>query len=360
MFECVIIGGGVIGLMTALELANSGAKVLVVERGKIGQESSWAGGGILCPVYPWQYPDFIMEPVFWSQKCYPNLCAELYGKTKINPELLRSGMLILDDNQVDNGLAWGKTYGIRVEQLDKNDLIRHFPEVSQKICKSALWLNDVYQIRNPRLMKALKTLLDDMNVEIRLQSPVTKIRTHRGRVEGVDICCDRVDSRIVIVASGAWSSEVMSNLPSHLNVVPKRGQMLLFHGQDKFVKPIVSGNGQYIIPRKDGRLLIGSTVEDVGFDKSTTDDAFRKLQAAALKLVPALANLPIEKHWAGLRPGSQDGIPTISDVPGIKGLFVNTGHHRNGLLLAPASARLMAELIQGHPPTFDPNPFKLK
>ena len=360
MFECVIVGGGVIGMMTALELANAGARVLLVERGDVGRESSWAGGGILCPLYPWQYPAFMMELVFWSQEYYPDLSVELRQKTGVDPELIRSGMLILDDKEVEQGLAWGKTYSIEVEKLDKNDLARRFPRVNQKISDSALWLRDVYQIRNPRLVKALRKILADVGVETRLHSPVTKIRIHHGRVEGVSIHGDRINSQIVVVASGAWSSVVMGDLPRHVDVVPIRGQMLLLRGQAGFIAPIVSGIGQYIIPRRDGHILVGSTLEDVGFDKRTTEDSFRTLYTAALTLIPELVDWTVEKHWAGLRPGSKGGVPIISEVPEVKGLFVNTGHHRNGLLLAPASAKLMAELIQGHSPTLDPCHFQLQ
>ena len=134
--------------------------------------------------------------------------------------------------------------------------------------------------------------------------------------------------------------------------------MLLFHGHEKGVTSIVSGHGYYVIPRNDGRILVGSTLEDVGFDKTVTENAFNALKSASLNLVPSLADWEVEHHWAGLRPGSPNGMPTISAVPESKGLFVNTGHYRNGLLLAPGSAKLMADIIQGHKCTLDPAPFR--
>lgn len=357
--DCIVIGGGIIGLMTARELMNAGLKVLLVERGEIGQESSWAGGGILLPLHLWRIPVSLLNMVFWSQKYYPKLSEELYSKTGIDPELIQSGMLVLDEKEFGSALEWRKKHDYRMELLSKNETLTLCPILKERLFESALWLRDVFQIRNPRLVKALKKFLGDAGVKIKPYSLVTKINVKHGHVEGIEFNKERVQCRLVVVACGAWSSELMSDLRIRVDIFPIRGQMMLFRGEPGLINSMIIEQGHYIIPRKDGRILVGSTLEDVGFNKDVTQQAFDELKSAAITLVPILESYQIEDHWAGLRPGSKDGIPIISEVPDVKGLFVNAGHFRNGLLLAPASAKLMSDIIQGCASIVDPGPFQL-
>ena len=357
--DCVVVGGGIIGLMTARELANAGVKVLLVERGEIGRESSWAGGGILFPLDLWQISQSMIEMIFWSQKHYPRLSEELRSSTGIDPELINSGMLILDDREFGPALEWRRHHDYPIEMLRKSDVLTRCPLLGKRAFESALWLRDVLQVRNPRLLKALENHLRAAGVAIRTRSTVTKITVRQGTVHGIEVGKERIASGAVIVATGAWSSTVIAPTLTSINIYPIRGQMLLLRGPVGLVKPIISGQGHYIIPRKDGRILVGSTLENVGFDKTTTAHAFDELKAAAVTLVPKLIDCEIERHWAGLRPGSKDGIPIISDVPGVRGLFINAGHFRNGLLLAPGSAKLMSDIVLGYVPTLNPAPFRL-
>ena len=357
--DCIVIGGGIIGLMTARELTNAGLKVLLVERGEIGQESSWAGGGILLPLHLWHIPASLLTMVFWSQKYYPKLSEELYGKTGIDPELIQSGMLVLDEKEYGSAQEWRKKHDYRMELLSKDETLTLCPLLNEKLFESALWLRDVFQIRNPRLVKALKKLLRDAGVKIKSHCQVTKLDVKDGHVEGIELNNERVQCRLVVVACGAWSSELMSDLPVRLDIFPIRGQMMLFRGEPGLINSMVIEQGHYLIPRKDGRILVGSTLEDVGFNKHVTQQAFEELKSAALTIVPRLRSYQIEGHWAGLRPGSKNGVPIISEVPNVKGLFVNAGHFRNGLLLAPASAKLMSDIIQGRTSIADPGPFQL-
>ena len=161
-----------------------------------------------------------------------------------------------------------------------------------------------------------------------------------------------------VVTSGAWSFQLLKSVAAKLNIKPMRGQILLYQPQ-KNLEQIVYKDGFYMIPRGDGYLLAGSTLEDVGFDSSTTEAVRDELACKAQSIMPSLKGLPIIKHWSGLRPGTPQNLPTISAHPNIENLYLNTGHFRYGLTMAPASARLVADLISGNQPLIDPSHFAL-
>jgi glycine oxidase len=161
----------------------------------------------------------------------------------------------------------------------------------------------------------------------------------------------------VVIAGGAWSALLLEATGVTLPIRPVRGQMILYRAEPDVVQRIVLSRDRYVIPRRDGRILVGSTLEEVGFDKSTTRAAMQELESEATRLIPALANYPIEHHWAGLRPGSPHGIPYIMQHPRIEGLFINTGHFRNGVVLGLASARLLADILLQRQPILDPAPY---
>lgn len=359
MADCIIVGGGIIGLMCALELKRAGVDVLILEQGQVGRESSWAGGGILSPMYPWQYSESLTSLATWSQDRYPKIIAEIKEKTPIDPELIQCGMLLLDAHEVPIGVEWAQKHKVACEIVKKSRIASRWPKVNDTLSNEILWLPDIYQIRNPRLLKALKQYLQNIGIEIKENASVEKIITRKNAAVGVETTKDQYKAPVIVIAAGAWSSKLLSSIGVNLTITPVRGQMILIKCEADFIKMILVHKNQYIIPRRDGHLLVGSTLEDVGFDKTTTKKAFQKLTAAATTMVPALSTFSTIKHWAGLRPNARDGLPFIGPVPPFDGLYVNTGHFRNGLLLAPASAKLLAELIVDQPHSLDPTPFAL-
>ena len=349
------------GLLSARELQRAGARVTLIDKNKIGTESSWAGGGILSPLYPWRYTDPVNALAKWGQARYPEIAEALTRETGIDPEWTTSGLLILDDLEPDEHhtiATWAKAFDSRLDLLVNNDIRRCEPVVNNKFSQG-IHMPDVAQIRNPRLVKALKVSLQAAGVDIIEDTEVTDIVIKANQVTGIKTPSGDYTADYVVVASGAWSTQLLADINVTIDVKPVRGQMIIIDSQPGLVSKIILENNHYIIPRRDGQLLVGSTLEDVGFDKSTTEEAKQLLQQAAIELVPALDQFKIKHHWAGLRPGSPKGIPIISAHPDIKGLFINTGHFRNGVILGPASARLLTELISGKRTILDPEPYTI-
>lgn len=356
--DYLIIGGGISGMLTARELVLAGARVRLLERQQLGQESSWAGGGIISPLYPWRYPEAVSFLADWSQANYQQLASALTLETDIDPEWTQSGLLMLDTDERDEAVEWSVNYGASLEYLQGMALRRCEQALADDI-DEGLWMPEVAQVRNPRLLQALRAELELRGVLISEQCEVTDILLEGGRVLGVESSGGRIEADNVIVCSGAWSGQLLNGLGTELAIEPVRGQMLLYQAEPGLLSRIVLSQGHYLIPRRDGRVLVGSTVEHVGFDKSTTDQALTELQCAALSIVPALSQFPIERQWAGLRPGSPDGVPYIGPYPGVEGLYVNAGHYRNGVVLGLSSARLLADLTLGRHPILDPAPYAL-
>jgi len=356
MADCVVVGAGLIGMLTAQELAARGMQVTILERGQPARESSWAGGGILSPLYPWRYPDPVSELACWSQRYYPDLCQRLEGDSGIDPQWTLSGLLIADVEDRDAAQRWVTRFGAHLEWLDGVSAQQLEPRLGL-IPESVAWLPEVAQVRNPRLAQSLRATLENRGVEIRSHSPAQGWKIEAGRVKAVRTPEAEISADYFIVASGAWTTGLLESTGLTLPIEPVRGQMILFKGPPGLVSRITLYKGRYVIPRRDGHVLVGSTLEYVGFEKQTTQQGLQDLKQSAFELIPDLAAQPIVQHWAGLRPGSPDGIPMTGPHPEIANLFINAGHFRNGVVLGPATARLLADQLSGRSPDLDPQPY---
>lgn len=355
--DVLILGAGVVGLLSALQLAVAGKAVVLVEAGFIGQESSWAGGGIVSPLYPWRYSAAVTALAHWSQDFYPRLAEQLLAQTQIDPEVYVTGLYWLDLDDEAEALAWAQRQGRALQSVDIASVRRAVPELAGGF-GGAVQMADVANVRNPRLVKALRAALQQMpNVTVHEHCTVSGFIREGGRITGVHTAQGDMQADQVVLAAGAWSGELMATLGIELPVVPVKGQMILYKCAESFLPAMVLAKGRYAIPRRDGHILIGSTLEHAGFDKTPTDEALTSLQASAIELLPGLAEANVVGHWAGLRPGSPEGIPYIGAVPGHEGLWLNCGHYRNGLVLAPASCQLLADLMLGREPIVDPAPY---
>lgn len=358
MSDCVVVGGGLIGMFTARELARAGMTVTLLERNVLGQEASWAGGGIISPLYPWRYNEAVTRLVRWSQAAYPQLAAEIERESGLDPEWTQSGLLILDSDEQRQAVDWAQKYNYPCEIIAPEDVLGLEPAL-ESVGSEGIWLPEVAQVRNPRLIKAMRGCLLHHGVRVVEGAEVDGLIIQQGRITGVRVNGQAQTAGRVVITSGAWSAGLLQELGVRLQVKPVRGQMLLFRGRPGMVSRIVLSRDRYVIPRRDGRILVGSTLEDVGFDKSTTATARQQLIAEAKRLVPALASMEIEHQWAGLRPATPDGTPYIYADQHVPGLYVNTGHFRNGVVLGPASARLMADIVLDQTPILPPKPYSL-
>lgn len=354
--DILIIGGGISGLLTARELRLAGREVTIIDKSAIGRESSWAGGGILLPIYPWRQPAAISDLVMNSLEKYPHLNRELLESTGIDPEWTPCGMLICKNPDFDAATAWCQKRGID-----------HRPPPSEKLAgltatlQNPLWLPEIAQIRNPRLLKSLRAYLLQVGVKFIENTEINRISLNKQFVAEIHTDLLNFAPQELIVTAGAWTAnffrDYLPDASQSLPIQPVKGQMLLIDAPPDTLEHMVLDGDEYLIPRRDGKILAGSTVEDVGFDKSTTTKAKDKLYRFATTLLPTLKQYPVSHHWAGLRPGTPDGIPFIGRHPKLKNLSINVGHFRNGLVMGPASARLLADLILERPTAIDPTPY---
>lgn len=354
--DITIIGGGVIGLLTAREFIKAGASVTVIEKNLLGQESSWAGGGILLPLYPWRQAQAITDLVIQSLKLYPALAEELFNDTNINPEWHRCGLLISKNPDLEAATQWCERNQIAFEYAGDE-----FFKNLNTVPLHPLWLPTIAQARNPRLVRALKQYLINHGCDIREHCSLIAVNHDHHRIKTITTSTGELAVNQLIIAAGAWTGQlfkenIANNTP---DIAPVKGQMLLFDAEPNTLKHIVLDEDRYLIPRLDGKILAGSTVEHDEFNKTTSETAYQQLSSFATELMPSLKQCAIIKHWAGLRPGTEYGVPYISKHPTIENLSINAGHFRNGLTIGPASAQLLADLLLQRSTAVIPDPYRL-
>lgn len=337
--EIVIAGGGIIGLYTAYSLLDRGLHITLIDRGSFGRESSWAAGGILAPLLPWQYDNTITDLTDNAAQSYARLAAQLLNETGIEIEYWPCGLMVLDSKQHLEAQRWCQQHGHRCQVKA--------PLFIDSACEPGLFLADISQVRSPRLIKALVTYLRQCGVELLADTTLQSCKIKNDQIIGVTTSRGEIHTRKLVWATGAWTQQLSEvdrsiTLPT---ITPIRGQILAFDGRNIGLDTILYGAGHYLIPRRDGLILAGSTLEDVGFDQSVTETAHRELREKSLALFPALASCNVVHQWSGLRPASPNNRPTIGPHPHIEGLYINSGHFRYGIAMAPRSAEIITSWI---------------
>ncbi|HLN31498.1 MAG TPA: glycine oxidase ThiO [Gemmataceae bacterium] len=356
--DVLIIGGGVIGLTTAYYLAREKLRVEIVDKSDFGQEASWAGAGILPPGNPRSARLPIDQLRAHSAALFPTLSAELRERTGVDNGFVQSGgleFLVQADQVAAN--EW-REEGIVFEQLNEKKLREMEPALAPGLGK-ACYLPDMCQLRNPRHLKALLAACQSLGVQLRPGTPACRFNHQGGLITALESDRGQVHAGRFIVATGAWTGPVLEPLGWKSGIHPVRGQIALLSTRAPLFRRILLWGSQYLVPRPDGRVLVGSTEEDAGFEKCTTAAAIAELLALACRLVPALSAAGLERCWAGLRPGSPDGLPFLGPVPGFSNLYVAAGHFRAGIQLSPATALVMKELLLGQSLTVPLDSFRL-
>jgi glycine oxidase len=356
--DVLVVGGGVIGLTTAYYLARAGASVAVVDQGDLGRQASWAGAGIIPPGNPRRASDAFDLLRAHSSALYPALSRELREETGIdNGYLVSGGLEIVGTGPEAPEDEW-RGEGIGFTELDEIGLRRLEPGLGPGPTRG-YHLPDMAQVRNPRHLKALQAACARRGVGLRPGWGARALVRGPGRVEAVEGDRERLTAGRYLLAAGAWTEALLAQVGWRVGIRPVRGQIALLETSPDHPRHILLVGKRYLVPRGDGRVLVGSTEEEAGFEARPTAGGVAGLLAFAAEVLPALAGAPLERCWAGLRPGSPDGRPFLGPVPGWDNLFVAAGHFRAGLQLSPATGLVMSEVLLGRPTTVPLEAFRL-
>jgi len=361
-----IVGAGVIGLSIAYDLVKQGCNVRIVESGQPGMEASWAGAGILAPSTSTNanHPYDQLRALSWAT--HPGLAQELLADTGIDNGFHTCGGITIARTLGEAAMLQGylkmlHDEAIEAEEIVPTDLPSLEPFLNAQAIKRAVLIPSEAQLRNPRHLKALSAACLARGVEIISNAGNTTLQTKSGSIVSIELSDGRQlkTSAPVCVAAGAWSQAILQQIGISTGVLPIRGQMVLFQCGKTRLSRIIAEGPRYLVPRDDGRILVGSTEEEVGFVKETTEEAREDLREFATDLVPALKEETIERTWAGLRPASFDGLPYLGRLPELDNGFIAAGHFRSGLFLSAATAIVMSQAIRGMPIDVDLTPFRV-
>lgn len=367
--DVLIIGGGIIGFAVARELKSAGVqKISIVEKGRCGSEASWAAAGMLGAQAEADGDDEFFRFCCASRELYPEFAAELGDETGVDVELDRNGTLYLSFSEADSRVLseryeWQRAAGLEVEYLSAEEVRRHEPFVSPDVREGVLFPND-WQVENRKLLFALRRYAELNDIQIVEDTEIERLIVEDGRVLGAESANGRFLADKTVLTTGAWTSLIklgVAEMP--FKVEPVRGQMVVLQTAKRVFQHVLYSRRGYLVPRLDGRVLAGSTTEKAGFDKTLSDAAAVGLRAMASEIAPNTSGLPTVDHWSGLRPYAFDGLPILGGLEGIAGLTIATAHYRNGILLAPLTAEIVADnVLSGTalPPAFSPDRFRLR
>ena len=358
--DAVIIGGGLIGLSVARALAARHLSVLVAERDQIGHEASGAAAGMLAPQLEAEQGDAIFDLGLHSRRLYDGWIEQIESSSGVRTGYHVDGALFVADDvgALDahwHATEWQRQADLRVERLDAQQARTLVPGLAPTVV-GALWFPDEGQVVPPLLTRAVALSARALGVRTQTGACVERIEARSGRVTGLVINGEHVACGQVVVAAGAWSGLLSGAQIPAAAVAPVRGQMLALDAGIPPCRPFLCTGHRYIVPRRTGEVVVGSTMEHVGYDRSVTAEGVSGLLNAATEVLPALAQAQLQSTWAGLRPGTQDGLPLLGRTD-VEGLWLATGHHRNGVLLAPVTAEVMGQVVCAEAPSVDLTPF---
>lgn len=366
--DVIIIGGGIIGLASARELVSRGFHVTVIDRGEFGQEASFAAAGLLVPHTESTGSAALDTFCIASNDLYPEFVAGLKDETGIDSELRNEGTLLVainekDHEEIEERSKHYRATGVEFQSLSREEVLKLEPAINPSV-RGGLRIPADRQVDNRKLVGALNRALEIRGIDLRAHATVEEIACDKSGAWRVRTRDGVLETANVVLAAGAWSATLSSACIGQIPVVPVRGQIVCLQAEPgRLIHCIISSNC-YLVPRLDGRVLIGSTMEHVGFDKTVTSSGMHGLLEAAFAVAPRLRDSAFREAWAGLRPDTPDHLPIIGAGPAA-GLITATGHFRNGILLAPATARVVGQLAAGESPfinvnveAFHPNRFR--
>lgn len=360
--DVVIIGAGIIGCAIAHRLAQQGLTVTIIDRGYPGGEASSAAAGMLAPQaeathgLKGPFADLCLA----SHRLYSEFVAEIVEQTGIEIAYRKPGTLYVATDYVEAEALAGllerqRAAGLPAEELTADEVRKFEPALAETV-QVGVYLPEDHHVDNRRLIEALAVAAAQQGVRFITHTPVIDLMVEGDRAIGVRTPGGMIAGGIIVNAAGSWAGLVAPQLQKHIPVRPIRGQMLCLKQSTPSIRHLVYSGHCYLVPWPDGRALVGATMENVGYDKRVTAQGIGHLLQAALALVPSLAEATITEMWAGLRPGTPDDRPILGRTPDVE-MIVATGHFRNGILLAPITAKLISELITSGQPSIPLEPF---
>lgn len=362
LMRVVVVGAGIIGLAIAEELTRQGLSVELLEKsGEPGSEASSAAAGILSPQGEAKGPGPWLELLLTGYSLFPEAVARLESATGIDLKFRASGMLAVgfteeDEREFNQEFTWQEKTGLRLERVSGSQVKELEPAVDGPV-RCALWWPQTAQLDNVNLVQAYRRAVEKQGGSIRANRTVKRFRMEGDRVTGVETDQGPVKADWMVNCAGSWAG-FDSSLPMAVPTLPAKGQMLEFRTEAPMVDRVVKSPRAYLVQRSPDRLIVGTTVERVGYDKAVTEEGRRSIRAGAGEITSRLNGFKEASSWAGLRPDTPDHLPILGPTPW-KGLLMATGHFRNGILLAPLTGRLIAEWITTGRCSIDWAPFSL-
>ncbi len=349
--DVIVVGGGVIGSAVAYFLAREGASVLLLERDEVASHASGAAAGMLAPIGESESVGPLLRWGLRSLALFPELTAELRERSGVDPEYVPSGILRVTRSARDARRLRSLAESLptaKLAWLEPAQARAMGPQLAPDLV-GALWSPDEGHVRSPLMTRAYAGAAARLGARIETGAPVLELLREGRQVVGARTAAADHAAGQVVLCMGAWAPAGGAWLDGGcaLPIVPVRGQILSLDAPSPSFSPIVWGPGAYLVPKRDGSLVVGATEERVGFDCRVTVAGATALLRAASRLIPSLAGCSLRGFWAGLRPDTPDHLPAIGPVPGVEGLFVAVGHYRNGVLLSPITGRLVADAIAG-------------
>lgn len=351
-YDVAIIGGGVIGGSIAFQLAKRGKKVVVLEKGKIAEQSSGAAAGMLAAqVEMGRETGPMFQLAIQSRAMFPQLAEELRERSGVDISLINKGMLRIATTQEDaqelkEVMACQRQAGHFADWLTGDEVRKAEPALSDAIL-GAMYIEHDGHVLAPELAVAFHKSAAQLGADIREFAEVKSLLIEQGKVKGVVTHEVTIRCEQVVVATGAWSGQFMEQMNLHLPVYPVKGECLSVVTHRPLLQSTVFSHGCYLVPKRGGRLIVGATVKEHTFDRKVTIEGISALMERAKRLLPGIAHAEFEKAWAGVRPQTEDGLPFLGEHPEHEGLYLATGHFRNGILLSPLTGVLIADLIEG-------------
>jgi len=360
--KALIVGGGIIGASCAWRLASDGVAVTVLERGRLGQEASWAAAGLIGPQGEADQPGPFFDLCMAGKESFDRSVERMTKESGVDPEYDRHGMLYVAFTQPERDelaarAAWQRAAGATAEELTPAQARKIAPALSPKIT-SALHLPTNWRTDNRKLTQAYIAAATNAGAEFREGVRIDAIEVTKGHASGiVTHGGESIAGDVIINAAGSWASELRGLETDNIRFFPVRGQILCFETRPGLIAPSLFSPRGILVPRRDGRLLAGSIFEDAGFNKTLTLGGMAHILRAACEMVPNLSELPFREAWTGLRPAVDDLMPVLGPSPSVPNVFYACGHFRSGILLSSLTGEIIADLVAGRAPKIDLAPF---